>query len=77
MREEASRLSEVVKTLDSLSTIAPDYALQASDLASRLRGKANRLEERANEEEGPEPEYDEDMFRRDDDEDIRLIFSDL
>jgi hypothetical protein len=77
MREEASRLIEIANSLRTLAALAPEYAPQATDVASRLVQKSYALEERANEEEGPEPDYDDARDSLGDEFDIRLIFSDL
>jgi len=77
MRAEAARLTEIANSLQALTRLAPDYAPHATDLASRLVTKSGALEDRANEEEGPEPDYDDARDSMGEDFDVRLIFSDL
>lgn len=77
MRAEAARLTEIANSLQALTSLALDYAPHARDLASRLVTKSGALEDRANEEEGPEPDYDDARDSMGEDFDVRLIFSDL
>jgi hypothetical protein len=76
MRAEASRLAEVARSFQVLATLSPVHSQRAEEVASDLLKESNRLENRANEEETPEPD-DDAVVGRSDDVDIRLIFSDL
>lgn len=79
LRSEASRIVEVSSALEELAVVAPDYGERCRDVAARLSRRAQDLEERATEEEPPEPEdvHDEARTSLGDTLDIRLIFSDL
>jgi hypothetical protein len=77
MRAEASRLTEIANSLETLGTLAPDYSSRATDVASRLIRQSSILEDRANEEEEPERDYDDARDSMGEEFDIRLILSDL
>ena len=57
-RSESARAKTLADSLDLLANVFPELNHSAEAIRSRLRRESERYEERANEEDPPEPDYD-------------------